>query len=152
MPPGRAPKVVASAGAMTMANSSGVITGMTSSRGVRTLSDSRLAASVRVAVPRAGGLARVGRRWSVGAVVEMAVMGSPIESCRGVHAASVRPVSCRKTSSRVGARVAIAFVVRPVSPIAATTSRAGRSRQGDVDGVADHEGRGIRDAQLSQPW
>ena len=79
MPPGAAPKVSASAGAMTRANSSGVNTGSNSSRGVRALRASRRRARVATA-------ARPPPRWWVGAarvdgsmVVETVVMGVSLQ-------------------------------------------------------------------------
>ena len=94
MPFGVAPNVSARAGAITMANSSGAITGTSSSRGVRMLSISRRRASVATAEagPGSGAVRRCG---GAATMVVTAVMRISFEKWATKTHASDSPVVWR---------------------------------------------------------
>src|SRR5437879_3025241 len=119
--PRKAPMVLARAGAMTTAKSTGVSRGTRISRGVRALRARRRRdrvanAADRRALVNAGVAARGGGVRSTVALV--AVIWAPCR--RGQAAARRSPVRRRYTSSRVGALAATALVARPRSAMAAT--------------------------------
>src|SRR5262245_1630370 len=152
MPPGLAPNVSASAGAMTIANRSGVMTGMRSSRGVRTVSAMRRAASVRTALTRTVGCGTGSARVGSWTVVVTAVMGISVaswvgaRSSRGERAAGELEVDVVERGSAAGHRAG-----READVADGRDQVVGRAAtDGDVDGGPDDERVVVGDAGPTQ--